>query len=711
MKAENTRVDRAARVPLTQFARELDGAVRTYVESVLPRWGANLATLFLAALVAAADLVTPPHALLTGLYLIPLFLAVWFAASWVVALVLLLALGMTLHAMWLLVPPGIGWWQHAVEYLSLSAVFPIVTMLLLFAKAALSAMAQDKQRLETAASVFHTAGEGILITDADGRIVDANHNFSRITGYDTQELVGQTPQVLRSGYQSDDFYKRMWSALRSTGQWSGEIWNRKKSGEVYAEWLTIRAVRDDRGVIANFIGIYSDITPIRDRQKELERIAHFDPLTGLPNRLLLSDRIAQAVDRALIDGASIALAYIDLDGFGRINERFGYPAGDEVLREVCQRMLGCLAAEGELARLGGDEFVAILNRVERGSSCGQLLDALLEAVAGPLQIGGERHAVTASIGVVFFPQDGEHPDAMLRNAQQALVSAKLAGKNRYSFFNAEQYSKLLARNQTIARLRQAIDREEFELHYQPKVGMRSGEVVGVEALIRWRHPERGLLSPVAFLDDVESDPPLSDAVADWVLMSAVRQLARWVEDGLRMAISINISARQLQPYKLAARLHELLSGNPAVEPGWLTLEILETHALDDIERANLAMEECLALGVHFSLDDFGAGYSSLAYLRQLKVGQIKIDQGFVRNMLDDAGNLAIVEGVLGLAGVFGREVIAEGVETELHGLRLLGLGCEFAQGYGIARPMPASDFETWRKCWRPYESWCLAPAA
>lgn len=708
MQARQTSVRQPRGSALAKFVGEFDAAFRAGVESVLPRWSANLVAIALAVMVAIADSLTEPHVLLTGVYLIPLFLAVWFAAGWVVVVILGLALVMTEYAVRQLVPPGIGGWLHAVEFLSLAAVFPIVTALLLFAKFALSAIALDKQRLETAASVFHTAGEGILITDAEGRIVDANDNFLRITGYHKPELIGKTPQLLRSGYQTDEFYRDMWAAIRTSGQWRGEIWNRRKNGEVYAEWLTIRAVQDQKGAVLNFIGVYSDISPVRERQKQLERIAHFDPLTGLPNRLLLSDRIAQAVDRALIDEVAIAVAYIDLDGFGAINEQLGYRAGDALLREVSQRLQACLAGRGELARTGGDEFVAILSRIDSETVCGPLLDAMLEAVSEPVSLGSDLRSVTASMGVAFFPQDGEHPDAMLRNAHHALVSAKLAGKNRYCFFNAEQFGSLLARNQMIARLRQAIATGEFELHYQPKVSMRSGEVVGAEALIRWRHPERGLLSPAAFLADVESDPELSDQLADWVLETGIRQLARWAEAGLCAGISINISARQLQPGKLSVRVRELLAANPAVKPGKLTLEILETHALDDIGRANQAMEECLALGVRFSLDDFGAGYSSLAYLRQLKVAQIKIDQGFVRTMLEDAGNLAIVEGVLGLANVFDREVIAEGVETEQHGLRLIGLGCELAQGYGISRPMPADDFAGWQKGWKPYASWCSA---
>lgn len=705
MQLEQANASRSNGLSLPQFAGQFDAAFRACVESVLPRWGANLVAIFLASVVAVADLLTAPYVLLTGFYLIPLFLAVWFAAAWVVVLVLLLALALTLHSIWLFVPSGTGSWLHMVEYLALAAVFPIVTLLLLFAKSALSAMAQAKQRLETAASVFHTAGEGILITDASGRILEANDNFLSITGYGRHEVIGKTPQLLRSGYQAADFYRKLWDSIRTEGQWSGEIWNRNKSGEVYAEWLTIRAVRDDRGAIANFIGVYSDISPVRERKKELDRIAHYDPLTGLPNRLLLSDRLAQAIDRALIDGGTIALAHIDIDRFGQINDEFGYRAGDTVLCEISQRILACLSGAGELARIGGDEFFVILTNLDHPESCRAALDQLLAAISAPMVVGGAEQSVTASLGVALFPQDGHHPDAMLRNTQHALISAKLAGKNRYSFFNAAQYSSLMARNEQIARLRLAIKRDEFELHYQPKVRMRSGEVIGAEALIRWRHPERGLLAPAAFLNDVESDPTLSDELADWVLVTAIGQLAHWVKSGQGTKLSVNISARQLQPLRLSARLRELLQANAAVRPEWLTLEILETHALDDIERANQAMEECLAVGVLFALDDFGTGYSSLAYLRELKVGQIKIDQAFVRNMLDDAGSLGIVEGVLGLARVFGREVIAEGVETELHGVRLLGLGCEFAQGYGIAKPMSAVEFGVWLGAWEPYPSW------
>lgn len=663
----------------------------------LPRSIIDFAALALAAGVALLDLLAPNYLILTGIYFLPLFLAIWYARQWAAIAILLLAMSMTIYESWLLLPAAAAWWINGVEYISFAIVFPLVAGLLWYAKYAVVS-------LERAASVFHHAREGIVITDAVGNIIDTNDTFSRITGYARDEVIGKNPRLFKSGHQPPEFYRDMWQAIADRGAWSGEILNRRKTGEIYAELLTISAVRDRRGRTQNYIALFSDITPRHEHQRQLERIAHYDPLTGLPNRVLLSDRLQQALSQGQRKRQGVAVVFLDLDGFKAVNDHHGHDAGDALLVETCRRMKAALREEDTLARVGGDEFVAVLTGMSAAAECESLLERLLAAAAEPVVINNSSLQVSASIGVALFPQDGEHSEQLLRHADQAMYAAKQAGKNRYQLFDATQNSQLHSRHRILERIRQGLECKEFELHFQPKVNMRLGTVIGAEALIRWRHPEQGLLSPAAFLPHLENEP-LNEQVGAWVLETAVEQMASWVEAGLRLPVSVNIGARQLQQLGFAPNLVTLLGRFPQVDPTDVTLEILETHALDDMDVATHVMRECRSLGVRFALDDFGTGYSSLAYLKRLQVDEIKIDQSFVHNMLNDAGDRAIVEGVLSLATVFGKSVIAEGVETEAHGTELLRLGCEQAQGYGIARPMPAHALPDWMTVWQPCDTW------
>lgn len=675
----------------------------------LPRPLRDVAVLALAVCVALLDWLSPSYVILTGFYFLPLFLAIWYARRWAAVAVLLLALGMGLREPWQLLPETASWWLNVIEYVSFAIIFPVVTGLLWYARHAVVTLARDRERLERAASVFHHAREGIVIADPRGHIIDANETFTRITGYERHEVIGKNPRIFKSGHQSPEFYRTMWQAIVAQGHWTGEILNRRKTGEIYAELLTISAVRDRHGKVQSYIALFSDITPMREHQRELERIAHFDPLTSLPNRVLLADRLQQALSHGQRQHQGVAVVFLDLDGFKAVNDHHGHDAGDALLVEVCQRMKLALRGEDTLARVGGDEFVAVLAGMNDVADCEALLERMLGAAAAPVLFDGKSLQVSASIGVALYPQDGEHADQLLRHADQAMYAAKQAGKNHYRLFDTAQNSRLGKRHQMLERIQQGLAAHEFELHFQPKVNMRLGQVVGAEALIRWRHPEQGLLSPAAFLPYLENEP-LSERVGAWVVEAAVTQMARWADVGLQLPVSLNISTRQLQQAGFAANLAQLLGRFAQVNANDVTLEILETHALDDMEVATRVMRECFSLGVRFALDDFGTGYSSLAYLKRLQVDEIKIDQGFVRNMLDDTGDRAIVEGVLSLATVFGRGVLAEGVETEAHGIALLHLGCELAQGYGIARPMPAHAVPEWIAGWRPYASWQRAPA-
>ncbi|MEX8518429.1 MAG: EAL domain-containing protein [Leptothrix sp. (in: b-proteobacteria)] len=598
------------------------------------------------------------------------------------------------------------------ELASISPVFNDAGVLLHFVaiKEDITARKQFEEKLQLAASVFSHSREGIMITATDGTIIDVNGAFTRITGYDRDEVLGRKPNLLSSGRQGHEFYARMWRGLIEKGHWYGEIWNRRKSGEVYAEMLTISTVHDLDGSARQYVALFSDVTTAKEHERQLEHVAHYDALTSLPNRVLLADRLQQAMAQADRRGQQLAVAYLDLDGFKVINDSHGHEAGDQLLIAVASRMKQVFREGDTLARLGGDEFVAVLPDLVNVADSVPLLARLLSAAAQPVQVGNLLLQVSASVGVTFYPQaDDVDADQLLRQADQAMYQAKLAGKNRYHLFDAEQDRSLRGHHESLEHIRHALSERQFVLHYQPKVNMRSGKVIGAEALIRWQHPERGLLAPAVFLPVIE-DHPLAVDIGEWVIDAALTQMERWQAAGLDIPVSVNIGARQLQQSNFVERLQALLAAHPAIKPADLEMEVLETSALEDLARVSQVIAACRELGVMFALDDFGTGYSSLTYLKRLAVTQLKIDQSFVHNMLDDPDDLAILDGVLSLAVAFRRQVIAEGVETVEHGEMLLQLGCELAQGYGIARPMPAADVPSWAATWRPDPIWIDRPS-
>jgi diguanylate cyclase (GGDEF)-like protein/PAS domain S-box-containing protein len=574
----------------------------------------------------------------------------------------------------------------------------------------ITARIQRTEQLHLAASVFTHAREGILITDNQGLIIQVNEAFSEITGYSFKEVEGKNPSMLSSGRQTKEFYANMWSQLVAKNHWYGEIWNRNKNGEVYALTENISTVFDVNGKPLNYVALMSDITLIKAHEYELEHSAHFDPLTNLPNRTLLGDRLHQAIAQCKRQNQLLALIFVDLDGFKTINDEYGHLAGDQLLIGVANAMQQTLREVDTLARIGGDEFIALLVDVSDTNECVPLFKRLLSAAAQPELFNDINLQVSASMGVTFYPQtDDVDADILIRQADQAMYQAKLTGKNRYHIFDIELDNLTRTHNESLESIRRALDAGEFVLYYQPKINLRLGKIVGVEALIRWQHPSKGLLTPNDFLPLIENHT-LSIDIGEWVINTAMNQIESWHKAGLKLPVSVNVGARQLQQEGFFESLCRLLAIHPIVKPGDLEIEVLETSAMKDLNKVSDLIHASRDIGIHFSLDDFGTGYSSLTYLKRLPVHQLKIDQSFVRDMLSDIDDLAIVEGVLALASAFSLEVIAEGMETNEHGEMLLQIGCDLAQGYAIAYPMPAAELENWLSTWQPDPSWMNRPS-
>ena len=558
--------------------------------------------------------------------------------------------------------------------------------------------------LREAARVFESSHEGIMVLSPEQIITRINPAFTRITGYSEQEALGESPRLLASGRHDAGFYTGIWKTLAQEGVWRGEIWNRRKNGEIYPEQLSISVVLDATGAVQHYIGLFWDLTQIKSHEAELDHVAHYDPLTGSPNRRLLTTRLEQAIDHAQHSGTTLAVCLLDLDGFKGINDRHGQLAGDQMLIGVADNMKRVLGSDDTLARLGGDEFVLLLSNLASTDDMTQMLERLQHAIGKPVNVGGELLIASASIGVSLYPQDNSTPDALLRHADQAMFLAKESGKNRYQLFDPESDRQAQRHREQLDQLGHALQHNEFVLHYQPKVDLLSGQIVGVEALIRWQHPQRGLLSPAEFLPAIDGSP-LEKSFGEWVIQTALTQASNWQGTGMSIRISVNVSARHLLQTDFQSHLKQALQARAEVNPSQFELEILESAAIGDIDLAVTTLQHCRALGVHFSLDDFGTGYSSLTHLRKLPVDTLKIDQCFVRGMLDNPDDLGIVEGVIRLAGAFHRQVIAEGVETLAHGAALVKLGCRLAQGYGIARPMPAEQFPAWCAQWKQRQIW------
>ncbi len=559
-----------------------------------------------------------------------------------------------------------------------------------------------RERQDLTQSVFQYLHEGLLITDASHRVLEVNPTFSQITGYSRDELLGTVPPLLRAvegDTQRNEQLAQMGLALEADGNWRGELHQVQRNGDPGLLQLTISAVRNADGTVRNHVLAVTDITHTRQQWEQLQRQAHFDELTRLPNRVRLAQMLQSAMQTSRREGSLLTVCYLDLDHFKPVNDRFGHEAGDRLLVELANRMRRSLRSwaggDDVVARIGGDEFVLLLRTATLEESR-HAVERVLNQVCQPyaLGMGAGPVMVTASIGATVFPLDGADAETLLRHADHAMYGAKQAGRNGYLFFDAEHDRRAEARFVALGRVQEALDANEFRLFFQPKVDMRNGKVLGVEALLRWRHPEHGVISPAQFLPLIENTG-LSISVGNWVLQHGIEQLAQWLRMGLDITVSINVSARHLQEPLFAQHLAGLLSRHQAPVANSLILEVLETAALADVDYTCALMEECRALGVRFALDDFGTGYSTFTYLKRLPIDMLKIDRSFVINMLGDRQDLAIVEGVIGLSQTFGCAVVAEGVETSAQAQRLIEIGCHVGQGNGIAAAMPAEEVSTW----------------
>lgn len=570
----------------------------------------------------------------------------------------------------------------------------------------INARKQAGERLRLTQEVFLNATEGIVVTDRDGTIIETNPAFTCITGYSSDEARGLNPRILQSGAHSAEFYAALWKQLLEDGRWEGEFVNRRKNGNTYVQFSRISAIRNADAEISHFCAVISDISAAKESQRRLEFIAFHDELTQLPNRVLLAERMRTAMS-ACHNGAPtlLSVCHLDLDGFQAINERWGHEVGDELLIAVARRLQSCVRSNDTVARLGGDEFVVVFTGLHDDRDARQTIARLMQQASQPYVARAANSEITLSIGVTIYPSDASNePDALIRHADQAMFEAKRAGGNRVQFFDQESERRLRDHQQIRDRLLTALDDDELRLYYQPKVDLRSGAVVGVEALLRWQHPDDGLLSPGSFLPTIEASE-LTLPVGEWVLHAALQQKRGWQRQGIDLPISVNVFGLHLQRRDFVARLEAILAQYPDVDARGLELEILETTALGDIDEITTRLADCARLGVQFAIDDFGTGFSSLTYLRKLPAGLVKIDRSFVIDMLGNAEDQALVRGIVGMAHSLGRTVLAEGVESLEHGVRLLRCGCDWAQGYGIARPLPPEEIPSWLTGWTMPETW------
>ncbi|MDN3221974.1 phosphodiesterase DibA [Pseudomonas nunensis] len=551
---------------------------------------------------------------------------------------------------------------------------------------------EDRERLRQAAAVFDCTHEGVLVTDSQGLIVHVNRAFMEITGYQSEEVLGQQPSMFKSGHHPPAFYQAMFAMLNSAGQWSGEIWNRRKSGEIYPQWQTIRIIHDDLGRISHYVAVFSDISAIKNSEHELTHLAHHDPLTDLPNRLLFTDRVEQALTSAQLHKRGCALLMIDLDHFKMINDSLGHNVGDQLLKAVAERFKGLFVPGITLARLGGDEFAVLAENCPQLVQAAALAQRIIDGLKQPFEIDGHQLFINVSIGISLFPSDALGAEQLLRNADSALFKAKSAGRDGYALYTEELTAHAQQRVEIAFELRRVLEMQELRVYYQPVHDLKTSRLVGVEALVRWEHPQRGLISPAEFIPVAERTGLISEIDA-WVMQQACQQMCDWQQAGVVLSfVAVNVSSRLFARRELYQQVAQVLR-ETGLDPAYLELEVTESAVMDDPEVALEQMHRLRELGVRLAIDDFGTGYSSLLRLKRLPVQKLKIDQGFVAGLPWDEDDGAIVRVIIALAKSMGMQVHAEGIEQVEQAGFLLEQECDLGQGYWFGRPVPAEQLD------------------
>lgn len=580
---------------------------------------------------------------------------------------------------------ALGW-----AVVSAALIFVSRARLLSFIGLGARLRSEDRERLRMAAAVFDSTLEGVLVTDRRGLIVHVNRAFMRITGYQQCEVLGQRPSKFKSGRHGIPFYQAIYATLAETGEWSGEIWNRRKSGEIYPQWQTIRAIRDDQGELSHYVAVFSDISAIKHSERELAFLAHHDPLTGLANRLLFTDRAEHALGAAQHNKRGCALLLLDLDHFQSINDGLGHTVGDVLLKLVGERLDETLGNGTTLARLGGDEFGVLLEDCEQLGQAAALAQALIERMKEPFAFDDHRLFISVSVGISLFPSDALSAEQLLRNADAALFKAKSSGRADYALYTEELTAHAQHRVETAGELRRALENQELRVFYQPVHDLASSRMIGVEALVRWQHPQRGMVSPAEFIPIAERTGLIAE-IDTWVLRQACQQMVRWQAEGRGLAfVAVNLSSRLFGQCGLYRQVAQVLD-ETGLDPALLELEVTESAVMEDPEVALEQLHRLRELGLGLAIDDFGTGYSSLLRLKRLPVQKLKIDQGFVAGLPSDEDDIAIVQVIIALARSMNMQVQAEGIEQAEQARLLLEQQCQLGQGYWFGRPVPARE--------------------
>lgn len=554
------------------------------------------------------------------------------------------------------------------------------------------ALELSQENLHLARQVIKASRDGIMVTDVQGFILSVNPAFTRITGYSAAEAIGNTPALLKSGRHDTEFYRRMWDAVYSHGSWAGEVWNRRKNGEIYPEWLTINAIRNHTGEITKFAAILTDITDRKKREEQIKNLAYYDVLTGLPNRRLFNDRLNVAIANAHRHNHLLGVVFIDLDQFKRINDTLGHSIGDQLLVEAARRIQSVVREGDTVARMGGDEFTLLLQEIENADDTVALVQRILGILAQPVVLASNTLYITASVGISLYPHDGRNSETLIRNADTAMYRAKDNGRNSYQLYTATMNAASFEHLAMEANLREALKNSEFTLHYQPKIESASGRITGAEALIRWQHRELGYIAPSLFIPLAENLGIIGE-LGDWVLETAIGQCRNWLRQGIdHFRIAVNVSANQLTQDDFSERVITMLE-QAEVAPRYLELELTESAVMKRSEDVVPMLASLKSRGVHISIDDFGTGYSNFGYLKRLPINKLKIDLSFIRDVPGSRDDSELVSAMIAMAHKLSLSVVAEGVETSRQVAYLQQQQCDELQGYFFARPLPPGEIE------------------